>query len=77
VRGTIKAESCQHFVTIFGDHDPMIRDENLDAVIQGLRSRSVLSAEYMQAAKIEWPRPKWVLKWVLRMVSLPPSLSSL
>jgi hypothetical protein len=26
-------------------------------VIQRLRSRSGLSAEYMQAAKIEWPRP--------------------
>jgi hypothetical protein len=35
----------------------MTRDENLNAVIQGLRSRNGLSAEYMQATKIEWPRP--------------------
>jgi len=57
VSGAIAAEPCQHFVTMFGDYSPMTRDENLNAVIQGLRSRNGLSAEYVQAAKIEWPRP--------------------
>ena len=40
--GAIAAESCQHFVTMFGDYNRMTRDENLNAMIQELRERSGL-----------------------------------
>jgi hypothetical protein len=57
VSGAIAAKPCQHFVTMFGDYSPMTRDENINAVIQGLRERSGLPAACMKAAKIAWPRP--------------------
>ena len=52
VSGAIAAESCQHFVTMFGDYNRMTRDENLNAMIQELRERSGLPATCMKAAKI-------------------------
>jgi hypothetical protein len=42
---------------MFGDYNRMTRDENLNAVIQGLRERSGLPAACMKGVKIEWPRP--------------------
>jgi hypothetical protein len=76
VSGAIAAESCQHFVTMFGDYSPMTRDKNINAVIQGLRERIGLPAACMKAAKIEWPRPLAIGRLAHVAIANAPCLSS-
>jgi hypothetical protein len=61
---------------MFGDYNRMTRDENLNAVIQGLRERSGLPAACMKGVKIEWPRPLAIGRFAHVAVANAPCLSS-
>jgi hypothetical protein len=51
----------------------MNRDDNLHAMIQGLRERSGLPADCMKTAKIEWPRPLAIGQLaIVATVNAPP-----